>query len=497
MLQRIQRMPGAGTTIELVVLAILLADFVRIVVRLLAIDAALGWDEAVYADRARAWISPEIPLSAWSYIRPPLLPAIASIAVAIGGEEWQLRIIGLTAGLTLLLGCWWLARSIAGRAAGLAAVAVLIVSPTLQVESAALLTDVPAAALVIALAGLLWRELEVSERPGWGLLAVPLLAGAAFLMRYGTALILAPLLLVAVAIWWPKLRAVPVITAAAGAMGLVFLLGHLAWSVLQTGQPLGVMLGAQRVVSPDPAGATPLSDYLRYVRFVQAGRIGFAAMVAGVAAVPLALLALRRSPAWRRPFVGFLFLVVPGMVHGALLSFTVGHAEPRFFIVPMALFVVAGVSMVVLAARRLAVLPRVAMAGAFAVALLVAHPASADYSYQRWQAIAEYYRPPMVAGSALAEIAGPDCGIVGGGDPIVAWYSRCETNRLRHQPNGESPGRILHAGERWALVLEPLAEIDAGDPTIAQVIAHSTGAPIRIFDPETNREIAVAWRLSP
>ena len=71
MLQRIREWRHALLALELLVLALILFDFLRIVVRLLAVDASLHWDEAVYADRARAWVAPDIPLSAWSYIRSP------------------------------------------------------------------------------------------------------------------------------------------------------------------------------------------------------------------------------------------------------------------------------------------------------------------------------------------------------------------------------------------------------------------------------------------
>ena len=114
---RVRELPHAALALELAVLGLVLLDFSRIVVGLIALDAPLHWDEAVYAVRARSWVDPEAVLSGWSYIRPPLLQLLAGLPVLGGGDEWQLRAIGLVAGVALLLAAWWLGRMLAGPTA--------------------------------------------------------------------------------------------------------------------------------------------------------------------------------------------------------------------------------------------------------------------------------------------------------------------------------------------------------------------------------------------
>ncbi len=472
--------------IEIAILLFILADFTRLVARLIGLDSPLHWDEAVYAVRARSWVDPGVPLSGWSYIRPPLLPIIAGIPVLAGGEEWQLRLIGLVSGLGLLTASWWLARMIAGPVAGVLAAAVLYASPTLQKESATLLTDVPAAALLVLLSGLLWHQLEERPRPRVGVVLAAVVGATAFFVRYGSVLALGPLLAVALLLWWRPLRSRPTVTLAALAIGIAAVLGHLAWSVMQTGEPLGIMLRAQSVVSEKPAGVLSFAQYERYL-----------AMALGLISLPAVAIAAVISPAWRRPLRAGLLLVVPAMAHVFLLTRGVGHAEERFFIYSTALLVIAGCAAVALLLRRLHPAALVAGAAAVLVAVALNRGPSVDYAFQRTVALARYYTQFEAAAKAIAVVAGPDCGIVGGGDPILAWYSGCETNRLLLPADGGPPGQNLSASERWAVVFRDPKEIDRHAAVPAAIIANAKGDPLRIRDPASGREIATAWRLTP
>ena len=198
-----------GRALELIVLIVIVFDFVRVVARIIGIDGPLVWDEAVYAVRARGWTDADAPVIGWSYIRPPLLPILSAPAVLAGGDEWMLRLIGLIAGSVLLVLMWWLGRMVAGPLAGLAAAAILYASPTLQWHSGLALTDVLSAALLVALLGILWRELQLKEQPGPGLAVAAVVAVAAFLTRYGAIAAIVPILIVSVALWWRKLTGRP------------------------------------------------------------------------------------------------------------------------------------------------------------------------------------------------------------------------------------------------------------------------------------------------
>ena len=492
---RVRQLPHAALALELAVLGLVLLDFSRIVVGLIALDAPLHWDEAVYAVRARSWVDPEAVLSGWSYIRPPLLPLIAGLPVLAGGDEWQLRAIGLVAGVGLLLATWWLGRMLAGPVAGVLAAAVFHGSPTLQKESATLLTDVPAAALLVLVTALLWHALEERPRPGLPLVVAAGVAGLAFLVRYGSVLALAPLLAVALVLWWRPLSANLRPTMAAVAIGALIVAGHLAWSVTQTGTPLGILAGAQNVVSDDPRGVAPMAEYQRYLPFTLAGSVGGLAMRLGTVSLPVFAMAAAFAPAWRRAFRASLLLVVPAGVNILLLTQSLGHAEERFFVYSGALLVTAGAVAAVLVSRSFPVIVRIGLVVAVAVALVVTRGAAVEHSHQRTVETARYYSQFKTAAVAIGEVADPDCGIVGGGDPMLAWYSGCETNRLRLPTESGPPGQNLRAAQRWAVLFGDPDEIDREAPAAAAILANAVGEALIISDPVTGAEIAAAWQL--
>jgi hypothetical protein len=79
---------------------------------------------------------------------------------------------------------------------------------------------------------------------------------------------------------------------------------------------------------------------------------------------------------------------------------------------------------------------------------------------------------------------------VGGGYPILAWYSGCETNVLR-----APPGANLEAAERWAVIFGDPDEIDLTAPISAAIQSVASGSPLRITDATTGDALALAWRI--
>ena len=481
--------PHRAIAVELSALAIVLAAFVAIVVGVLSIGSPLHWDEAVYAVRARSWVDPDAVLSGWSYIRPPLLPMIAGLPVAAGGAEWQLRVIGLVSGGGLLVGSWWIGRMLAGPIAGLLAAAVLAGSPTLLKESATLLTDVPAAALLLAGSALVWWSLEERPVPGRGLALAAAVGALAFLMRYGSVVVLAPMAFVTVVLWWRMLWRHRSASLTALAVVAVLAAGHVAWSMVQTGAPLGILIDAQNVVSGDPRDL-PIRDYRGYIPFRLAGSIGATAMRLGVDSLAAAAFAAALWPRWRRELRGALFLLLPAFAQIYLVTRGVGHAEPRFFIYSTACLVIAGGVLVAVILQVLPGILRWPLVALIGAALVLAMPTAIDDARRRTEDIARYYHRFEVAAAAIAAEAGPDCGIVGGGYPILAWYSACETNVLRMPP-----GANLEAEERWAVLFGDPDQIDLGAPISAAITQAADGEPLIVADGPGRDPVGLAWRL--
>ena len=483
--------PHRAIAIELCALAVVLAAFGATVIGVISIGSPLHWDEAVYAVRARSWVDPEAVLSGWSYIRPPLLPMVAGIPVLAGGAEWQLRALGLVAGSGLLLGSWWMGRMLAGAVGGVLAAALLAGSPTLLKESETLLTDVPAAALLLAASALVWWSLDERPKPGRGLALAAAVGGLAFLMRYGSVVVLAPMAFVTVALWWRKVWAHRGASAAALAVAAALVVGHVAWSMMQTGAPLGILIDAQNVVSGDPRDV-PIRDYRGYLPSRLAGSIGATAMRLGVDSLAAAALAAALWPRWRRELRGAVFLVIPALAQIYLVTRGVGHAEPRFFIYSTACLIIAGAALVAAVLRIVPPILRWPLLALIGVSLVIAAPAAIDDAHARTEDIARYYHRFEVAARQIEAEAGPDCGIVGGGYPILAWYSGCETNILRTPPGGN-----LEAHERWAVLFWDPDEIDLGERAVAVIADAAVAGPLIITDPTSGSDVAIAWRLRP
>jgi hypothetical protein len=85
---------------------------------------------------------------------------------------------------------------------------------------------------------------------------------------------------------------------------------------------------------------------------------------------------------------------------------------------------------------------------------------------------------------------------VGGGDPILAWYSGCETDRIRIA-DGTGPGDNLDAADRWAVIFGDPDAIDRSGPEATAIESASLGPPLTITDPASGDGIALAWRLAP
>jgi 4-amino-4-deoxy-L-arabinose transferase-like glycosyltransferase len=488
-----ERLPTILRILELVLVTIIVADFARVVVRLIGHDVALGWDEAVYAVRARRWADAGAPLTAWDYFRPPALPLIASPAIAINSAEPFVRSVGLVSGVGLLFAAWWLARMVAGPLAGIAVLAVLSTSPTLQQYSSYLLTDVPSAALLVTVIALIWRELELSPRPGPGLALAAAVAGVAFFMRYGVILALVPIVVLTVAIWWRALIYAPRWPLIALGIGAVVAVGHLAWSVVLTGEPLGILRGSEAAV-PVWYSSPPMQMFQAWLPFQLAGTPGAFAIGIGFVAVPVAALAALGSTRWRRPLRAIVLIAAVGVSQVVILAQGIGHVEQRYFIFAVVCLVIAAASVAGLLVAAFPMAARVGLGVAFLAFVFAYRGDSLEFSLHRVLAVGGAYEAMRIAGEDIDRRSSAECDWAGGGGPVVSWYSGCD-----RRPRGDVPGQPASTSEidHWYLVLAPLADIDRDNPALAAWIDRADGPPITVRDPTSGRPVATLWSIDP
>ena len=473
--------PWVRHAIELSILVLIVIDFVRVGARLIGLDSPLVWDEAVYAIRARGWVDQDAPLTGWSYIRPPVLPLVNSLAVLAGGDESALRVSGLVAGVGLLLAVWWIARSMVDALAGLAVVAILHGSPTLQWHSALALTDVPSAALLAVAVGLIWHELELRTRPGPGLALAAAAMGLAFLTRYGTVAAIVPILVVAVGLWWRKLLTYPRWPLVALGIGLVVATGHFAWSTVQTGTPFGVLQAAQGVV-PEWLGQEAQLVFQHWLNLELAGTVGKVAILASLVAVPAAAAISVVAPSWRRFMRGMILVSTAGISQLVLLVGGTAHLEQRYFIFAIAMTVLAGTCLVARATMRMPFLIRVALLAALGVVVLLNRETAVDFSFQRTERVARTYEPSRIMGEVLREErSASECTVLGPGGPMVSWYSACDVIPLR----GSALGDTASASDRWVSVFSSPDEVAGDGQPLADAIRLADGPPLEIVDPES------------
>lgn len=482
--------------LELLLLALICADFCRVVLRLIGADGPFGWDESVYAVRARSWVHPESLSSGWAEIRPPILPLIGTLPVLAGGDEWQFRLIGLLSGVGLVLGAWWLARGIAGPVAGVLAAAAVYVAPYAQRESALFLTDVPAAALLLWAMGLLWRELELNPRPGRGLVLAATLGAIAFFMRYGSTTALAPMAITSLALWWRRILTYWRVVVVAVAVLAAALILHLIHSSMAMGSPLAILGAAREVVSPDRRGNLPIDEYQAYLPAILGGVLGFYLLAAGVGALGFRLADSVLRGEIGRSTRAALFLVVTGTGHVLLLVSGVGHAEPRFFLFSTVLFIVAGSAVVAGLVRTLPPYWRPVALVVAALMVVAVRSDGIEQALTRASSTNGYYEPFEILGTEIREASSDRCGVVTESESLVAWYSGCDAITFG-RPRGPDRHDALRADDRWLVVYfrdeVPLLDPDLMTAYMADVVE----PPLEVLDPRTGDLFARIWRFAP
>ena len=454
------KLPGESTILVAVGFAFLVPTLVAI-----GAGIAFGYDEAVYAQLTRHWLT-GAPADGWDLHRPPGLSVLGLMPQAVGLDgEWSHRLVGAVAGVGVVVAGWWMARTAGGAMAGLVAAVALGASAPLQVASASFLTDVPSTLALLTLAVLLWRQLRATAI-GASFVWLGVLAAAAFYLRYGAIVEIAGLAVAAAIVAPSRLLGGWRWVVAAVAAFVVALVPHIVVAVAETGTPWGILRLARSAASG--GDGLPLLSYAAWFPWVLIGPLGAAIALLGVVAA-----------IWRwseSPFARYIGVAafVPILVFGTLV-----HAEPRYLLFPMVLLIALGSVDV---ARALERRPRGRGLGASLVALAVGClvlAAAATLLEIRYRA--DTFDWKREAGRDIGTVAGPveapDCSIRTADVPIMSWYSGCRavnfvggeagmapqtgTHRFvvvradgHLQPSPESVTEMLSGAEVWKTYLD-------------------------------------------
>lgn len=410
---------------------------------------------------------------------------LAVVQAAGFAGEGALRAVGVVAGVATVAATWALGRLVAGAVPALLAAALVASSPRVVEESSRALTDVPATALVVALAAVLRWQLERDEGPSWWLLAAAPLAAGAFYLRYAAALPVALLGLAALVIWWPVVRRhagkVAAVAAATAALHAPFVVR----AVVDHGDPLHPLLAGRAEEDTALGGLARLAVELP---FETAGPAWAVAAAAGTVLGGWRLAAAVRGGRWDDRARAAAWLLTVGW--GLLLATAAGHRPiPRYLLVAVALLSVLAAtegwglrSRLGMPARwdyRVVAVAAVALVAYGIVGTVWVH------GNRQWRTLV--YQPQR---AALTELAGETpCAVATGRVPVVTWYSGCVA--VSHGQLGEraEPRRyvmLVQGGprqptaERAAIIRDRLAPPVVEVPCRIPSGAHGSGTHGRV-----------------
>jgi hypothetical protein len=466
--------PWGDTTLLVTVVLAFLAPVLLAIGR----GIAFGYDEAVYAQLSRHWLT-GAPASGWDLHRPPGLSVLGLVPQTLApGTEWAPRLFGAMAGAGVVVGGWLAARIVGGWLAGVVATVALAAAAPLQVESASFLTDVPSTLVLLAMAVLLWQQASGPGPIARSFVWLGPLAATAFYLRYGAVVELAGLGM-AIALVAPRkvIAGWPWVAAAIGVF-LLALVPHFAVATAETGTPWGILASAGRAAGG--GDGLPLVSYAAWFPWQLVGPIGAAVALVGIVA------AIRHAstPGFAR-FIG-LAVLVPIVVLGTLV-----HAEPRYVLFPMTLLVILGAVEVARSLEWRSRPVNVALVGLAAAGLVLGAATTATEIRTR----AESFDWMRDVGRDIGAVAGPaqapDCSILTADVPIMSWYSGCFA--VNFLSGGESDRIALLAGSQRFVVLRADGHLQPAREAAAELVS---GADVwGTYADGHGRPAAVVYRL--
>jgi hypothetical protein len=443
---------------------------VAVLLPLILSGGTLGHDESAYALKARQLLE-GTPETGWGFHRGIGMSLYGYAVLGMGGSEAGLRLLGLIGAVALSAGAWALGRRMVDAETGAIASVAVVTGPSLLARSTEYLSDVPSAALLTFTMVVLWRELHDRDQPTYRLLWALPVAWAAFYLRYQAALSLALIALVAMVLWWPKIRRRPGPVLWLVVVGLLGLIPYFLLSVDLTGHPLGIFTGTRRILGA--AVGEGFGDYA--TQFGQA-------LGGWVAPIALASALVGVVKWWRDRGTRnrYLFLLVPALLQVVVLGLF-AHGESRFLFFPLTVTVVAGATTVrrwVSQGRR----PWANAANALALGLAIVVIGTLGVSSsaaRRWVEIRRASNEPveLAAREVATRSGGVSCGVMTSYDSQVTYYSGCLTDIFRTNLRPADALARIPGEDKFLVLIENGKRQPTGDE-LDVLLALTDGSPV-------------------
>jgi hypothetical protein len=390
----------------------------------------LGYDEAVYASKARSYVS-DMPADWFELYRPPGLAILGSLAALTGFSDPAIRWVTLLTGVATLGFVWAVAKQLWGPTAGLFALLGALGARVLVNELPLFHNDITAAGLLLLLMWIVWDQLATRPAPTPMLLFAAPVGAAAFYVRFGSLPALFAIGLAVLLLWGPRLVAHARLVGLTALLSLLLLVPHGVMAAGLTGSPFGVIVAARDQV--DVTG--PLESARQYAGPLLLHLLGGTPLILAVAGIAHAVMA---GVSWATrgrdgdQFRRHLWLLVTAVVTGALIVLA-SHAEGRYVVFPILLLVISGAGALSVGISRIArarilgdrgpTFGRVCMLMTTAV---LACWAGIVGAYElRQAATGDPPRAWAAAGQAIAADGPGSCRVVATLRPLIGWYSGC------------------------------------------------------------------------
>lgn len=368
----------------------------------------LGYNEALYARATQLVLDGEqLP---WNYLSKGMT-AIAAPGFLAGASDRALRFVPLLIGIAFVLAGVLLARRVMGSAVAAWLAGIIAGTWSIARRSAELLSDLPAAACLLAGLAILITELERDDGPRWRVILVAPLFAAALYVRYGSCLPIGIIGVVALGFGWRTVVRRPAPVIATVVLFVVLLVPHALDAMHTTGSPLGFLLDGKDVVR----------------KYRGAGLLGFVATnpfsYYGLVTTPLVILGLLSIIRPRDRRAVMLWLIGVGDI--VAIGMTT-YAQSRYIFLGLTLLLVLGTDVayrwITTRPPRLRKTLGYAAVGAIAaswISVVVLSSLTAARS-ERWQG--------MLSAAAVIkrDAAGARCQVAARNSTQIGWYSGCQ-----------------------------------------------------------------------